>query len=309
MTEPEPIEVSFSEVDTARQCPHKHELGYLERWRHNTEGAKVGARDKGTLFHALMEAWYGYIATRQPQLGASYPPPLAADIEAEGVKHVRAVFDEQYDKTSYDAERTMHDMVWWCFERYTTTYGVDPQWFVLGVEHSFKMPLNERFTMKGKIDLIVRDRATGQLLVIDHKSGAQLPRDKDMDFDVQLRMYLLALRQNGFEDVAAYALYNSVRLWQPVRKPEEFTTDKQFLRTPTRALPSELETMRDDFLADIELAYSPVPARGRQRHYDQTTCGWRCDFTEACLVGAKYGRVKERQYLEDLGFTQNWERH
>lgn len=300
-------EVSFSELESFRQCPHRHELGYLERWRHNTDGPKVGARDKGTLFHALMEAWYGHIATRQPALGASYPAALVADIRRSGIEQTWLLFEELYEACQYDGERTMHDMVWWCFERYVNTYGVDSCWFVAGVEHAFKMPLDDRFTMKGKIDLIVRDRVTGKLIVIDHKSGARLPLDKDIDFDVQLRMYLLALQQNGFEDIDAYALYNSIRLFKPVKKTEEFTAEKQFLRRPTRALPSELETMRSDFLADIRLAYSEH--NGRQRHYDQNTCGWKCDFTEACLVGAKYGKVKEQHYLEDLGFKQNWERH
>src|ERR1039457_4433083 len=47
--------VSFSELDTFRQCAHKHDLAYKNRWFSATTSPALA---RGTLFHACMENYY-----------------------------------------------------------------------------------------------------------------------------------------------------------------------------------------------------------------------------------------------------------
>ena len=52
--------VSYSEIDSARQCLLKHQFGYKERWQPPTEGR---ALVRGKLWHNVMEDHYRAIKT------------------------------------------------------------------------------------------------------------------------------------------------------------------------------------------------------------------------------------------------------
>ena len=56
----EQIVVSFSEIDTYRQCPLKHEWAYKQRWKRPVEEASALA--KGSLWHLVLETHYNVLA-------------------------------------------------------------------------------------------------------------------------------------------------------------------------------------------------------------------------------------------------------
>lgn len=279
--------VSFSELETWRQCPHKWKLSYGERWRAKDNPAKPDARSKGHFFHELMEAHYASLRF--------------GDSETALVKS-REVFVSAMAQAQYQTQRDMYELVWAVYERYAAFYGADETWVIKGVEHEFRFKLDERFGLKGKVDLIVWDTERQCLVVIDHKSGAKLPKDKDLDQDVQLRLYAMALRALG-HDIGNMALYNSVRL--VVGKRKEYTDAELFERRPTRFNDHELDVLKADVLADLYAAYD---ASAHPRHPDKDRCAWMCDFTESCIVGRKSGVDAEQRYMRALGFQPNAER-
>lgn len=64
--------VSFSELQTARHCPLKHQLSYVERW--TKEHDALAPTSKGTAWHAVLEEHYNTIKKHQDAAQtAQYP--------------------------------------------------------------------------------------------------------------------------------------------------------------------------------------------------------------------------------------------
>lgn len=321
------IVVSWSEIDTARQCPMKHDLSYVERW---TKGARHGgALARGTLWHAVMEAHYGVLASTQ---GATPGAKAAASDKARLAASKKAVsvflFQAEKDAGTNQDARDDVALIAWMMDGYYRQYGIDPDWWIAGTEHAAQVRLpNERggrsrFAIKLKIDLVVltrgafnrKDGKTNWLSwVVDHKSGKDLPKQKDFDFLDQFKLYTWSLRQMGRSVFGQ--MYNAARTFRSVKDQAGQATDpldSRFSRTPISATDTELDRVA------IE-AYQTVSARYRQqreldkiggepdRHTNEQTCSWRCDFTEPCLHGRKGGDM--RDYLRSSGFRQDFSRH
>lgn len=289
------ITVSWSEIDAFRQCPHKHQLSYLERW---SKPPKPGsALSKGTLWHQVMEVHYNWIMNRQ-RSGASWLHVPKAELQLLD-KAIRKVLDEAPED---DAE-----LIEWMYKGYLDHYGFDLDWEILAVENTTVLwlptPLGNksRFRIKVKLDLVVRWQ--GKLWVVDHKSGKDLPSDKMLELADQFGLYIWGLQKAGKRIYGS--IHNAARTQRNVSKPQPLP--ERFMRTPMFRTPTELERIAHEAYATVATAYS---ARNRaERHANEDTCRWRCDFTEACLLGRKTTDRQEREALEAYGFERNYDRH
>lgn len=329
--------VSFSELGCARQCPMKHQLAYVERW--SKEPPRDSPLTKGTLWHAVLEVHYNVIRRHQ-QEGRATP---VSKILGECALAVEMFLE--------DADPELAELIWWMYQGHVELYGSDEGWKILAVEHNAecRLPLPSgrasQFGLKIKIDLIVADvtRSKAQIWIVDHKSGRNLPKRKDLDLDDQFGLYTWGLRSMGkkvFGQIhsAARTTRNlgdfpaNVELWaakkaagdKPGAKPKTQTLEERFHRTPMARTDIELDTIareayrtarnryRDQ--AEIERARKLAANKGQSlqtiepdRHTDPETCSWKCDFTEQCLAGRK--GLAMRPFLHDVGFRQNFERH
>lgn len=306
--------VSWSEISTGRMCLHKHALAYKERW--TMKPGPGHPLTKGTMFHMVMESWYNSLKERPGEMA---PARTAVDL-------VFAAFAE----TGRDSDDI--SLVRWMFEGYVERYGTDDQWIILAVEYRFEVPLRTRagrlsgFNLKGGIDLVIKDRRTGRIWVIDHKSAANLPTALDLDFDDQLGLYTWGLVQLGKPIFSA--LYSASRTtrnkgdypevvaqWhrdkaaglKPGAQPKPQPLEGRFMREPTTRTPVELEVLAQEALATARRLYG---ARNQhERTTDPDRCKWKCQFREACLMGRKTSPTREREYLADVGFVQDHTRH
>jgi hypothetical protein len=64
-----------------------------------------------------------------------------------------------------------------------------------------------------------------------------------------------------------------------------------------------LELMDEAYDRDLGIGTDSV--RDAPRSPDGERCGWKCNFTEACIAGRKYGPARTRGFLEDTGFSQH----
>ena len=285
--------VSFSELDTLRQCPFKHQLAYRERWVPTKDAL---ALDRGKRLHTLLEDWYTAI-----QQGTN---PTTRDImEASGV-----IYTENGDYLDDTAE-----LLEWMFNGYAENYGYDPEWKVTSVEHDFVQPLPKpdgkpsTYKLKGKIDLIAEWR--GRLWVIDHKTAARLPTDKELDLDVQFGLYAWAMKQLGYPIHGM--VYNTLRTQ---RNKSEMQMSDRFSRTLIAKTDAELNQLAVDAYLDMQNATVRLNKFAKEqqdapRHFNTDTCRWRCPYTEACSYGARGGRGGTRLYLAETGFAQDFTRH
>lgn len=295
---------SYSELDTLRQCLFKHELGYKERWSAPQTGP---ALSRGILWHQVMETHYRMLLLIQRE-------------QASGIETIsdRAVAQRIFDAvkvflhnpiTGQQSEE--QELIEWMYRGHVEYWGLDPQWEILAVEHAPEVWLvtangtRSRFRLKMKIDLIVRERSTRNIWVVDHKSGKDLPKDKELDLDDQFGLYTWGLRQLG------HTVHGSIHSAARTHRNKDQTKHPQplherFARKPMYRTDRELDVLALEAYRALRQAYA-IPVGEAPRSTNPDTCRWRCNFTEACLYGRK--GLDHRAFLRDTGFVQDFQRH
>lgn len=281
------IIISFSQLDAFKQCPHKEQLAYRDRW--TTAKDETTAAGRGTMWHKILDAHYSAIKADEDHEAAT-----------------KAKFTE-FRRAGKDPDTL--DLLEWMYTGYLERYGRDEEWQILAIEHRAQVALRypsgrrSRFILKMIIDLVVRDRNTNMIWLVDHKSHAVIPRDKELDLDDQFGLYTWGLRQLGKKPFGS--VYSTARTKRNKVKPQ--TLDERFDRHLMTRTDHELDTIAAEALATARTMFGPH--NYGERHTNSDTCRWRCDFTEACLIGRKQGPERERRFLLDVGFKQDYTRH
>lgn len=293
--------VSSSELETYRQCRLKHQLQYIERWRTDEEAE---ALSRGTLFHSVMEAHYRTIQEVQAEGNKVEPIDLLAAVRPHLYTDGGRGGDTQTER---------QELVEWIYRGYIDCYGIDPLWKVVGVEVPLNTPLagSADVYLSGTADLLIEDLEIGGVWIVDHKTCKDLPK-KDFDLEDQTAIYAYLLKQQGY-DIRG-AIYNHCRTYRLVGdiRGEKLMTDaERFKRQLTVRTDKELETCAYEALELMEEAYArnldadnEFGRRDAPRSPNGDTCGWKCNLTEACVTGRKYGPDRTRQYLIDVGFER-----
>lgn len=307
ITLPVPIEpdeddivVSYSELDTYRQCPLKHMLSYKERWtKPPAEGSPLS---RGSLWHAVMEAHY---------------LSFKADDEAgkpRSLSRARLAVDAFiYGEKGAQSEDQV--LIEWMYEGYVDHHGTDDNWEILAVEYRLAERLHEDdvFVLKAKLDLIIRDRDTNKVWIVDHKSGKDLPGEFELDLDDQFGLYQWLLERRGLKVIgsihnAARTTRNMGDMPDPPKGKTPQTLEQRHRRTLLNRGILELENISLDAYAVAQHAY---PTEGRELPVysspDVRQCGWKCDFKEIHLITRK-GRPLD-VVLPQYGFVQDFTRH
>lgn len=301
------IIVSYSELDTFRQCPLKHFLLYKQRW--TKEKALDSAVGKGSLWHSVMEIHYAMIKHVQEQnadAGFRIGDLEGRILEQQIKASVHALL---WDPQAGAWLTPVHELIWWMYEGHLAQYGLDNQWRIMGIEHQIVTPLRapdgtqSRYHLKAKIDLIVRDRATGMLWVVDHKSGKDLPSHMDLEIDDQFGLYTWAMREVGRSVTGTIHSANRTQ-----RNKSFMPLETRMRRTFLNRSDKEVTNLALDAYHAAKAAYPDDPANEvRYSAPDPRSCGWKCDVKEPHLLMRK-GR-KLHEVMTEYGFVINQTRH
>lgn len=288
-----PVTISWSEIDTYRQCPHKHQLTYKERWTGRTTSPSLM---KGSLWHKLLEGHYRHLMV--------HPGDLA------GARRQAEHWWREWCQEWGGEGNEVGELVWWMYEGYVDMWGADEDWDIRGVEQKLEVPLltasgqRSRFTLKMQIDLIVRVKSmNNKLFIVDHKSGADLPGRKNLDMADQFSFYIWGMRQLGHPVFGG--MWNAARTRR--LKTKESPLNERFARLLLARTDHELTTVATEAFATARKAYAAGAIA--ERHPDADTCSWKCSFLEACLLGRKTSDRQEREFLLDSGFVVDTDRH
>lgn len=278
--------ITNSEVKTWKRCRRKWYLGQFRGLRMMRENP-VSAAKLGTVFHDALAAHYDPNDPRHPLEVVGYyaeTDVIEAGEDASLVKKIRA------------QEELVSAMVEGYLEWLQET-GEDEDLEVVSVESSVEVPLREvvdplgrPVTLLGKKDLRVRNRQSGLLSFMDHKSVDDFSRINLLHLDVQMKLYVLldVLEQVEAGETPVFteaALYNmarkvkrSARAKPPffMREPVRFNaaTIRSFWRTlhsDVREILAAEATLSDG--ADHRDVCSPNPTRD---------CSWECPFLAIC---------------------------
>ena len=304
---PNSVVVSYSELDTFRQCPLKHQLAYVQRWTKPPAEGRALAR--GTLWHKTMEAHYRALQESQTDLpGFSIPktdePAILDRVWRTDIQPL--LYDTQTGQQTPDQK-----LIEWMYRGYVEVYGADRQWKILQVERSAQIPLpadsgrpSSRYRLKIKIDLLVEDRE-GRRWLVDHKSGAELPNRLELDIDDQFGLYTAALRSLNWPVFGA--IHSAARTRQ-LKGDEDGTKptplEKRYLRTPIYRSETELRNLLLDAGRAARAAYATGPVFSSP---SPDRCKWRCDFLDAHMAMRK--GIPVQVALADFGFHVDKSRH
>jgi hypothetical protein len=293
--------VSYSELDTYRQCPLKHMWAYKERWKRPvTEGSALA---KGSLWHLVLETHYLKI------------------IDGGNLDDCRQAVEPLLTEGSSGLQTDTQALIQWMYEGHIEQYGLDEQWEILAVEYPFVINLADPdgnlspYDIKGKIDLVVRNRSNGTIWVVDHKSGANLPDQMDLEIDDQFGIYVWALNQPGHDHwKPAGAIHSAARTKQNMADMPGYTgksnpqsLDQRYRRTYLNRSDVELKAVALDAWAVAANAYPTSDDRPLYSSPDPRQCGWKCDYKEVHLLARK-GKDAHTT-LRDYGFEQDFRRH
>jgi hypothetical protein len=287
------ITVSYSEIDTGRQCPHKHELAYKQRW---VSPSTSQALSRGTAWHTILEGHYRIIQEWQ-RGGQEWSDTELRSKLWWSARQVLAQAGEEAD------------LLEWMYEGYLEMYGLDLEYKILAVEHAPEVYLptptggRSRFKLKMKMDLIVRWK--GNIWILDHKSCKDLPKSKELDIDDQFGLYTWGMRQLGRP---VFGSIHSAARTQRNKNQERFPQplEERFDRKLLQRTDAELDCIAVEAYKTAKALYSWAPGEA-PRSPNTDTCRWRCDYTTQCLLGRK--GVDEQQILHDSGFVRDPTRH
>lgn len=302
---PRYIVVSYSELDTYRQCPLKHMLAYGQRWTRPTKPGS--ALSKGSLWHQVLETHYKVVQRHQMENGGKR---IRSTSKAKMILNEAWVLIEPmlYDTTT-GGQNSDQELIEWMYHGHVKMWGIDEAWIIKGVEHQILTPLRDergrrtRFVLKAKIDLVVFDLETGSLRVVDHKSGAQLPSQMELEIDDQFGLYQWAMRE--MKKPVLGSIHNAARTQ---RNKSPMSLDSRMARTYLNRDEVELTALALDA---YRTAWNAHPPKGRgpkiMSSPDPRQCGWKCDFKEPHLL-MRRGR-KPSEVLTEYGFKIDRTRH
>lgn len=312
--------VSYSEIDTFRQCPLKWQLGYREGYRPTVE--KEAFR-LGHIWHEIMQVHYGVIKEYQEENhGGSNRSPRRGSIgETDLLESCAGQVGYVLDKV----DQTTRELMEWAYAGYVEQYGADPDWRIIAIEVRGETSLAK----KGRglvwvIDLVVEDLDYGGIWIIDHKFPGDLATDTEIDLDDQLGLYWvgwtvsgdpLASRVNG-------AMLNEARKKRNVGdlpddqrgryangklKGTPQTLDQRFRRSRTERSEPELTAIRND-VSKVLWAMDTLEKGGAlYSSPNPKQCSWKCDFKEPHIMSRKTG-IPISEILEDFDFTTRAQR-
>jgi len=212
--------ITASRLRSFETCKRLHHHTYVEGWRPRVVGEALRF---GTLFHAGLEAWWGWHRSAEIE-----PEMIGHDVAfeplTEALNAVAGRGVDAYEQAKVEEVLTGYDMRWRSeADRYE----------VLGVEVEFRAPLLNPATMAasrtwrlgGKIDALARRRDDGHVLVIEHKGTIEeIESDADhywstLALDVQLSGYVIGAEALGY--AVDECLYDVAK--RPGQKPYKAT--------------------------------------------------------------------------------------
>lgn len=292
----------------------KHHLSYQRRWTKPPPAG--GALFKGTTWHNALEAHYKVLQASE----YNGRRRTAAQVKRALVACRRAASAWFRGDPETGQQTDVQVLIEWMYDGYIAKWGINENWKILGTEHQIKTPLPDaegnpsRYVLKAKLDLVILNLELGTLWVVDHKSGADLPTDQDLNFDDQFGLYVWAMRQMGRP--VQGALHSAARTtrnkgdWpgQNHGNAKQQTLDQRFKHSLITRGEQELTNIALDSYNAAVAAYPPEGmVRSIYSSPDPRKCGWMCDMQTAHLL-MRSGRNPD-QVMREQGYVVDFTRH
>jgi hypothetical protein len=281
--------LTSSRMRAFRECARLHRLKYVEGWRPLRESEALRF---GTLFHRGLEAWW--IAV---QLGAAGQPTEQGPLEC-ALRAVASRAADPYEQAKVEELLRGYDAAW---SSEAAAYEV------VGVEVPFEARLlnpdtwrpSGAWRLAGKVDLILRRRSDGRVLVCEHKTTTDTIEDPAapywarLQMDHQISAYVIGAEALGRE--VAEILYDVAE--RPGLRPLQATPVENRKYRKDGGLYAgqrEIDESPEEYRARVRAAIEAAPGRYFQRRVIPRTESQLRDFLGDAWQQAAAMRLSER---------------
>ncbi len=301
-------------IDNSRaKMWHKCPMAYQHRYKKNREKdwekitGKPPAHRYGSRMHELLECHYLTTIGKKKYCTVPFDAPeFRNEVEmVTGVKAENVVVREGYPP----APAIIEDEAQLMFEMYRARYPVEP-FEVLEVERVFEVPLCDEFpcqggcsghTYTGKIDLIVRDKASGLLRILDHKTQKRNAKSNlpgVWTARAQASLYMWVAERLMGEKIDCFILNLLTRQSDAGNCPPEFPDRQHIQRTPEQqeeAIRNIIWTADQIERMEKEFGDKPWP-----QDRDQCQIGnFKCDYYPLDVFGENEFTLAEFKEAEE----------
>jgi len=170
--------LSYSQIETFKICPLHYKLKYILK----IPTPPSSAQSFGISMHAALKDFYIGVKTGKKQYKKLIIEALKENWIAEGYA------SKSHEKRMFERGKN------YLLEFYKKEF--NPKKIPITLEQPFVVPLNllkneRRLKIGGKIDRVDK-LPGGKIEIIDYKTGANIPTQKQIDHDLQLTFYTLA---------------------------------------------------------------------------------------------------------------------
>lgn len=204
---------SYSQLSSFDQCAYGF---YLQRIEGLEEEASNAFAERGSLIHDLLDQWAKKILTKEDML-KQYEERYGNEVVTSFPPYPKGFASKQYD-LGLQFLKNFDE-----FEGYE----------IINSEEKFKinLPLSDGTTRPfvGVIDLMLKEKATGHLVICDHKSKSlqSFRRDEDKMYRQQILYSCYVLYKYGkYPDALMFHLFNNDGL-----KPQRFFSQEEYNKT------------------------------------------------------------------------------
>ena len=221
---PENFRYSFSKLEAFRHCPRMFALQYLTK--PPIELLDNAFAEYGTFCHELLERW---------AKGELMPFELAGEWEdnyADAVPTEFPPYPKGYEDRAYTAALNY-------FENFEGFGDVE----ILSAEQKFVLDINGH-PFSGISDLIIRDKRTDKIIVIDHKTKSDNSMRADYSTYIhQLYIYAMYVKQKFgyYPDVLRFNMIKSGKFIDEPFSPEKLAATEQWITSTIDLIEMETE--------------------------------------------------------------------
>lgn len=284
--------ISNSEVGTWLQCRRRYYFSFI---RNLEKKQQSDALSKGTLGHEVLSVYYQRM---QDKVGHEQAKHDALD----HLMTYLSVGNDEYNLDIITEVRRILDLYWAYYAEVD-----EVRWEIIQVERDYDLDLNENFTMPMRLDLLVRDRDTKTIHLVDHKFYWDLPDWDKLNLNVQFPKYVAALRYNDIQ--VESNILNVLR----TRKLKNPVFSDLFKRYTLKSSNAKITTaLRNHILASQEIAeYRSLPEEmlhARALPVMNDFICKNCDFKSLCISESDGGDIEyqiQTDYKQNTyGYTQ-----
>ena len=252
---------SFSRVNSYVTCPKMFSMTYLDKM----DKLDNAFGQWGSHCHECLEKYFKgevfsfelldeYLKNYELDVTEPFPPNKSKDL------------NESYKQAGVDYFSNFTDL--------------PKEWEVVGVEQKVKTVF-EGYPFIGYIDLVLKHRKTGDIVIVDHKSKAMFTSDAEKaHYALQPYLYSEWVKEK-YGRYPKYLVFNMFRVQKIVVIPfveEDYNKAVRWLITTIQAIYSD-----NKFLDRIKISYQEKGKKLREYRYPDYFCANICSVREHCL--------------------------